>query len=182
VRGSLLSSLGALAIAAAVALGVAGCGGGSDSSSSSSESTGATTAAAGGGKQTKTAVHSSSLSKEEFVEKADAICVREKTKGLEAMGAYAKEHQGAAGQSKAEVIGEAIQKVFLPSVQAQVDQIRALGAPEGEEQEVEAVLVALEEAVEEASHGTPSSARFSQSFANAGALATEYGLTSCVYG
>jgi hypothetical protein len=179
VRGSLLSSLGALAIAAAVALGVAGCGGGS-SNSTSAESTGSTTTAAGGGKQTKT--HSPSLSKEEFVEKADAICTRGKTKGLEAMGVYAKEHQGTAGQSKAEVIGEAVQKVFLPSVQSQVDQIRALGAPAGEEQEVEAILAALEEAVEEASQGAPSSARFAKSFASAGALAREYGLTACVYG
>ncbi len=162
-------------------LGVAGCGGGSSSSdSTSAESTGSTATAASGGKQTKT--HSSSLSKEEFVERADAICVREKTKGLEAMGAYAKEHQGTAGQSKAEVIGEAVQKVFLPSVQSQVDQIRALGAPEGEEQEVEAILAALEEAVEEASQGAPSSARFAKSFANSGTLATEYGLTACVYG
>lgn len=176
MRGSLLSSLGALAVAAAVALGVGGCGGGSDSTSA--ESAGAT--AAGGGKQT--AIHSSSLNKEEFIEKADAICTRAKTEGLEAMGAYVKENKGAAGQSKVELIGEAVQKVFLPSVQSQVDQIRALGAPEGEEQEVEAILVALEEGVEEASQGTPSNARFAQSFASSGALAREYGLTGCVYG
>jgi hypothetical protein len=176
VRGSLLSSLGALAIAAAIALGAGGCGGGSDSASG--ESTGAT-ATGGGANQT---VHSSSLSKAEFIKRADAICTREKTKGLEAMGAYVKESKGAAGQEKAALIGEAIQKVFLPSVQSQVDQIRALGAPEGDEQEVEAILVALEEAVEGASQGTPSSAHFAQSFSNAGSLAREYGLSGCVYG
>jgi hypothetical protein len=176
VRGSLLSSLAALAIAAAIALGVGGCGGGSNSTSSESTNT----TAASGGKQAK--VHSSSLGKTEFIEKADAICTREKTKGLEAMGAFVKENKGATGQAKAELIGEAIQKVFLPSIQSQVDQIRALGAPEGDEQEVEAILVALEEAVEGASQGSPSSARFAHSFANSGALAREYGLTACVYG
>jgi hypothetical protein len=181
VRGSLLSSLGALAIAAAIALAVGGCGGSSDSTSAEStgaESTG--TESTGGGQQTT--VHTSSLSKTEFIEKADAICTREKSKGLNAMGAYVKENQGATSLGKAELIGEAIQKVFLPSVQSQVDQIRALGAPAGEEQEVEAILVSLEEAVEGASQGTPSSARFAQSFANSGALAREYGLTACVYG
>jgi hypothetical protein len=195
----LLSSLCALAVAAAIALIVGGCGGsssGGSTAASGGESTAAAhgessgggsggestgTTPAGGGKETT--AHSSSLSKAEFVEQANAICTREKTKGLEEMGAYAKQHRGAAtGQAKIELIGEAIQKVFLPSVQSQVNQIRALGAPAGDEQEVEALLDSLEEAVEKASQGTASSARFGQAFASSGKLAREYGLSDCVYG
>jgi hypothetical protein len=199
----LLSSLCALAVAAAIALIVGGCGssgssstaatGGESTAAANGESTAANdestggggestgTASAGGNKETT--AHSSSLSKAEFVKQANAICTREKTKGLEAMGAYAKQHRGAAtGQAKIELIGEAIQKVFLPSVQSQVNQIRALGAPAGDEQEVEALLDSLEEAVEKASQGTASSARFGQAFASSGKLAREYGLSDCVYG
>jgi hypothetical protein len=195
----LLSSLCALAIAAAIALVVGGCGSSGSSSSSTAASGGESTAAtngeptAGGGSQstgTGTAgggkektPHSSSLSKAEFIKQADAICTREKTKGLQAMGAYVKQHQGATTeQAKAELIGEAVQKVFLPSIQSQVNQIRALGAPAGDEQEVEALLDALEEAVEKASEGAASSANFAQAFTGSAKLAREYGLSGCVYG
>lgn len=190
VRGSLLSSLGVLAIAAAVALAVGGCGGSSDSNGGGGESTGST---GGGGKETsgggkeatggkETTVQSSSLSRAEFVERAGAICTREKTKGLEEMGAYVKQHPGATGAGKLELIGEALQKVFLPSVQRQIDQIRALGAPAGDEQEIEAFLSALQEAVDEAGQGTPSNGKFGQAFASSANLAHEYGLDACAYG
>jgi hypothetical protein len=173
----LLSSLCAVAIAAAVALAVGGCGGG-DSTGSGGESTSSTTGGGGG----ETTVHSSSLSKAEFSEKAAAICTREKTKGLEAMSTYLKQHPGAAGAAKIELIGEALQKVFLPAVQRQIDQIRALGAPAGDEEEIEAFLSALQEAVDEASQGTPSNGKFAQAFASSASIAHEYGLDACAYG
>lgn len=155
---------------------MAGCGSSGDSTAASSESTGTATT----GKEAP--VHSSSLSKEEFIAQAGAICTKEKTAGLEAMGNYVKQHPGATGQGKVALIGEALQKVFLPSIQRQVDQIRALGAPEGEEQEVEAFLDALQEAVDQASQGTPSGGKFGKAFASSAALAHEYGLTACAYG
>jgi hypothetical protein len=174
----------------AIALAVAGCGGSGDSTSGSSESTGTATAGkeAGGtnkegkGGGNEAPVHSSSLSKEEFIAKAGAICTREKTKGLEAMGEYVKQQPGVAGKAKIELIGEALQKVFLPAVQRQIDQIRALGAPEGEEAEVEAFLSALQEAVDQAGQGTPANGQFAKDFASSAALAHEYGLTACAYG
>lgn len=191
VREGPLSSLCVLAIAAAVALTVGGCGGGG-SSGSSSEST-ATATASGGGKEAspggkeasgggkQAGGGSSSLSKEEFIAKAGAICTREKTKGLEEMGEYVKQHP-ATGKAKLEEIGEALQTVFLPAVQRQVDQIRALGAPAGDEDEVEAILDALEEAVQEAGQGTPSNGSFAKAFASSASLAREYGLAACAYG
>lgn len=179
VRGSLLSSLCTLAIAAAIALAVGGCGGGSDSTTGSGGESTSSTAAGGGG---ETTVRSSSLSKAEFSEKAAAICTREKTKGLEAMGTYLKQHPGATGAAKIELIGEALQKVFLPAVQRQIDQIRALGAPAGDEEEIEAFLSSLQEAVDGASQGTPSNGKFAQAFASSASLAHEYGLDACAYG
>lgn len=190
VREARLSSLCALAIAAAIGLTVGGCGGSSDSTAVSSESTDTATAgkeAGGAGKEGKgggneAPVHSSSLSKEEFIAQAGAICTKEKTAGLEAMGEYVKQQPGVAGAAKIELIGEALQKVFLPAVQRQIDQIRALGAPEGEEAEVEAFLSALQEAVDQAGQGTPANGQFAKDFASSAELAHEYGLTACAYG
>lgn len=145
---------------------LAGCGGGSDSSSSTA---GGATASAGG-----------EISQEEFVERADAICTSGKKKGLLAMSAYAKAHQGS-GKSKSALLIEAIHATFLPQVQTQVEEIRALGLPEGEADQAKAFLKAMEEGIETASKAGQGS-QFSSSFKHSAELARELGITSCVYG
>jgi hypothetical protein len=157
---------------AAVAL-VAAIGGCGSSSSSSSGSTAGSASSAEG---------SSSLSKAEFVEQADEICTEGKQKGLEEMSAYAKAH-ASPGEPKLETLAKALQAAFLPAVQTQVDEIRALGAPQGDEAEVKAILAALEEAVESASKSSPSAGpNFGSNFKHSGELAREYGLNGCAYG
>jgi hypothetical protein len=161
-------------MATAVAVALYGCGGGSGSTG--------TSAGAGTGAETSSeaTVRSSSLSKEEFTAKADAICTRGKKQGLVAMSAYVKEHPGSS-KSKSEQLIEAIHATFLPQIQKQVDQIRALGAPEGEEEQVTAILAAMEEGVEAAASAS-ANAQFSQSFEHSAELAREYGIEACVYG
>jgi hypothetical protein len=180
VRGTLLPGV-CLALVAAIAVLVGGCGGGSDSTG---------TAGTGGGAEAKSgngsaAEAASSLSKSEFVEKADAICNRDKRQGLAEMSTYVKEKgaESASPQAKIALLREALQAVFLPKVQDQIDEIRALGAPQGDEQEVEAFLAALQEGLDAASKAaTPTNALFGQSFKRSGELARAYGLTACAYG
>jgi hypothetical protein len=65
-------------------------------------------------------------------------------------------------------------------VRKQIDEIRALGIPSGDEQEVEAIFAAAEEALKETEED-PSV--FGQGgvgpFAKANKLSREYGLTVC---
>jgi len=118
----------------------------------------------------------------EFVEQANAICEEGKERGLEAMGAYAKEHPGS-GLSQQEQLAVALQKAFLPELQKQVDEIRQLEPPAGDEQQVEAFLVATEEAVEASSKGPASTGdQFDPNFDRSARLARAYGLSGCIYG
>src|SRR5262249_11304986 len=81
---------------------------------------------------------------------AGTICENGKKKGLEEMSVYAKAHRNSA-KPKSALLIEAIHATFLPAVQRQVKEIRALGLPEGEEPKVRAFLDAMEEDVQAAS-------------------------------
>ncbi len=179
--------------AIAVAVAIAGCGGGSDSSSGSTAAGGETTSAANessgksaqgkGESSSGKSVQAGDLSKSEFVKQANAICEEGKKQSLEKMAAYVKEHNGGSAQPSAELVVEAVQVVFIPQVQAQIGEIRALGSPQGDEGTVEAFLDAMEEGAEAASEAsTSSTSKFGQSFKRSAELAHEYGLDGCAYG
>jgi hypothetical protein len=121
--------IGALSVGALLFAGllVAGCGGGSSSTT--------TTAA---------------ISKAEFVTKGNAICVAGNKKQEAEFMAFAKEH----GISEKEEPTKAQQAeladaVFVPNVQSQIDSVKALGAPSGEEQQVTSALETAQEALNE---------------------------------
>jgi hypothetical protein len=179
--------------AIAVAVAIAGCGGGSSSSGSTAaaggETTSATNESSGKSAQGKgessadKSVQSGDLSKAEFVKRANAICEEGKKQSLEKMAAFVKEHKGDSGQPSAELVVKAVQAVFIPQVQTQIDEIRALGSPQGDEATVEAFLDAMEEGATAASEAsTSSTASFGQSFKRSAELAHEYGLDGCAYG
>lgn len=178
----------------AVAAALAGCGGGGDSTSTGATANGSGANSAGstaeatttnGAATTKTAPSegSSSTSKAEFVRQANAICAAGKKQGLAAMGAYVKQHPTASPQEKVKLLTEAVQTAFLPEIQTQIDEIRALGAPAGDEGQVNAYLAAMQEGVDAASKASsPSTSLFGQSFKRSAGLARKYGLDSCAYG
>jgi hypothetical protein len=133
----------------AVALIAAGCGGGDDDSD--------TTA--------------TSLTKAEWIAKADTICQQ----GSQEIEQAAKQQFGNQRPTAAEVqqfsLGTAI-----PSTQTQVDKIRALGAPSGDEDEVNKILDTVQADIDEAK----SSGKVEDSaFADGNALAKQYGLKVC---
>ncbi len=175
-----------------VAIAIAGCGGGSDSSSGSTAAGGETTSAANeisgksaqgkGESSSGKAVPAGDLSKSAFVKQANAICEEGKKQSLEKMGAYVKEHKGSSETANLKLIGEAIRTVFIPQIQDQIDAIRVLGAPAGDEAQVEGILTALEENAEAALDSSGTSAALGQSFKSSAELAHEYGLDGCAYG
>lgn len=112
------------------------------------------------------------LSKEEFISQADAICQES-----DAEVAMAAEEAGLNQKSSEQEINAFITDTVPPNVQQQADEIDALGKPEGDEEEITAIVEGLNSAVAETEEDPSSNA-----FAEPSMLAQEYGLQSCGQG
>jgi hypothetical protein len=148
----LLAALVALAVVA-----VAGCG----SSSSSTEST-------------------ASLSKAEFLKKGNAIC----KEGNESINGEFEEFDKENNLSETaeppkEEQEEAVEQVLIPAINRQVEEVKALGTPEGDEGELAELISAEEGVVEEAEENPLLLFEGTAKQKEANKLATDYGLTVC---
>lgn len=147
----------ALAAFAAIAMIAAGCGGGGDSSS-----------------------ESSSLTKAEFLKQGNAVCAKGNKEIQEGFEEFEEENGLQNKQPTKAQLTEVIETVVLPGVRSQVEGVEALGAPSGEEAEVEAVTDAASEALEKGEEDPAALAsEKADPFAEANELANEYGLVKC---
>jgi hypothetical protein len=147
------TAAGLVALPLAV-IAIAGCG---SSSTSSSTTTGA---------------QGSTISKSEFVSRANAICVK---------GNAATKAAGAKlGSSPAEKqIVAYVREVEVPAVEAQISAIRALGAPAGDQATIARMLDLAKAAVERVK-AVPTILTTGQNvFAQFAKVAHPYGLSSC---
>ena len=139
-----------LRIVLAVALIAAGCGGGGDDSTSTS-----------------------SLAKPAWIAKADAICQQ----GNQEIEQAANEQFGKQDQGPTdEQIQQFTSETVVPSVQRQIDQIRDLGAPSGDEDQVNKILDTVQTDIDKTKSATTLP---DDPFADGNALATQYGLKVC---
>jgi hypothetical protein len=141
--------VGALAIAI-----VAGCGGGDDDGDSGS------------------------LTKAEFIKQADAICANG-DKTISADFEDFAEEKGIKDEPDKAQQEEAIVEVVAPAVQEQADEIKALGAPDGDEKQIEAMLTAVEEGVEDLEENPSQLTEGKNPLAKGSKLARDYGLEKC---
>lgn len=150
--------LGAMAIVVLLVLG--GCGGSDDES---------TTAA--GSSDSSLEVKTTSLSASEYKSKANQICGQQTEK---VVGVVRKAIRT---QTPVKV------STVLPAIEEMHDKLVALGAPEGETEQIEAFLVALGKDIEEA-EGKPSAStdELAVVFKQSGDLARKQGLPSCGLG
>jgi hypothetical protein len=148
-----------LLLAGAMAIGAvaAGCGGSDDDSD--------TTA----------------LTKQQFIAQADAICKKGNAEIDEGFESFAKENGLPKNQEPTDEQGtELVETVIVPSIQTQSEGIRSLGAPDGDEDEISAMLDSLDEGIEEVEE-EPEALFTSKSdpFAEPNKLAKAYGLEVC---
>jgi hypothetical protein len=141
------NALGVLCIALVAGLIAAGCGGGGDDSSTTS------------------------LAKTEWIAKADAICQQ----GNQTINQAAQQQFGNQKPTAAEVQQFATQTA-LPNTQEQVDKIRALGAPSGDEDQVNKILDTVQADIDKAKSAGDIE---NSTFADGNALAKQYGLKVC---
>jgi hypothetical protein len=119
-----------LAIAATIG---AGCGEDDDSSAS-------------GG--VTVAVTTSDLSKAEFAKEASDICSRERRDIPTQIATY--QEKNPPGDKSPEVVqAEGVEAVILPVLEKEIAQVRKLGAPSGDEEQVEAILSGQQKAIDE---------------------------------
>jgi hypothetical protein len=135
-------------------LGLAGCG-------SSGKSASATTA-----------IPATGISKADFVKRANAICVKG---NAESKAAAAK-----LGPSPSEgQIVTFVRSTEVPAVQAQIEAIRALGAPPGDAAKIAEMLKLAEHAVKEVKIQPTVISSGVDVFSGFASIAHPYGLTSC---
>jgi ABC-type glycerol-3-phosphate transport system substrate-binding protein len=148
-----------------VGLVAAGCG-------SSDDGTGST-----GGSETATA----SITKPELIKQGDAICEKGNQTIEDEADEFAEENGIDIENPSTSEQEEVVADVIAPSIQVQAEEIGALGAPSGEEDEVGAIVSAVEAAAEEAEEN-PSALVEGEGagpFAEANELAKEYGFKVC---
>ncbi len=138
----------------AMALLFAGCGGGSDSSKS--------------------------ISKEEFIAKADAICKQSNERMAAAFGKFLKDNPDLTKPSDPR-LQPLVGDVMVPNLKREIEELKELGIPDGDQEKVDAMISALEEGLETAENdpkavtGTSSDAIFGI----ASRIGGEYGLKVC---
>lgn len=151
-------------LCSAFALVLAGCG---DDEDSSTESTTAVSGATGG--------EGVALTDEEFIAAGNEICAA----GNEEIDQAANETFG--GQQPTDAQIEQFAGILVPSIQAQIDGIRALTPPEDLAADIETFLGDAEDALSEV-EADPSLLATSDDegpFADVNAQAVELGLTEC---
>jgi hypothetical protein len=122
-----------------------------------------------------------SLSKAEFVKQGNAICSKGNAKLESEFEDFADEHNFKKNKKPSEAeFEEATETILIPGISNQVEEIRALGTPEGDEGEVDELLTGAEEAVEEGEEDPVGFAEGeSPKLKEVNKQAREYGLTVC---
>jgi hypothetical protein len=151
-----------LLVTGTIAAVAVGCG--SDDSGSSSESG-----------------QAGSITNAKFVTQANTICLQARNKMRSDIAAWVREN-GSAVPHDAGV--KASRATLLPTLQSQVEEIRELGAPDGEEDQVDAFLAAMQDAVDANMENDVSlyDESFSKAFSQSGELARALGINACAYG
>jgi len=150
IRG--FAALLGILLAAATA---SGCGGGSDSD--------------------EVTVKAGPLSKAAFVRRADALCVAGRSQFNREYTAFIKKHP----PNEKEWVEEVVDKFVLPVYGKLVNQIAAIGAPKGDEQEVGKFLTTLQRRLDSMESEPKEIESSSTPFKPAEKLAQSYGLKGC---
>lgn len=146
-----------LVTALVVGVCVAGCG---SSNSTSTETT-------------------ATVSKAEFVAGGNAVCVKgEKAQEAE-INAYVKKH-GLENKKPSEAQeAELVETVLVPNIQSQIDGVKAIGAPSGEEQQVSSALELSQQTLEKIEANPELAFGNKDTFAAAGKQLHALGLKKC---
>lgn len=163
---------------------VAGCGGDDDSTTAGGGGDNGSAAAGGegsdgGDRGDSSAVEATSESKEEYVAKANALCKKRKLQ-VQADLLRLFKRLSADGPPDPEAnASKIVEEGVAPGLEAEVRELRELGAPEGDEDQVEELLTAIEASFGEAREDPEAFVNDPAAFMDTRRLAREYGIDQC---
>jgi hypothetical protein len=151
-------------VTAALALGLVACGDDDDSGSAATTTT-------------------TALTKAEFIREANRICKQQDNKISRASQQFFADAPNDQEPPASEV-AEFGRKTVFPAIQDQIDRVEALGAPEGDEDEVKAILDAAKSGLAklEANPNQLEKGGAASAFEEFQKLAGDYGLDECAAG
>lgn len=160
-RWSLIATL------VAAALIVAGCGSGGGSGEATA------------GESAASAVTTSDdLTRAKLIDRADKICSQTDETQEAELKAFLKDHPNS--QSNPRGQARLVKEAGLPPIREELEELAALGAPPGDEKDVEAILRALETAIEKSEANPASLLKDEENlFGTVRKLATKYGFGAC---
>lgn len=135
---------------------------------------------AGCGSSGSTTTTTAAISKAEFIAKGNAICVAGEKAQEARYEAFGKSHglKGNMEPTKAQQ-AELVESVSAPNIQRQINAVKALGAPSGEEQQVEEALETSQQALEKVEANPGLMFAKQNPFHEAGLQLHAVGLTKC---
>jgi hypothetical protein len=119
-----------------------------------------------------------SLTKAEFVNQANAICGKAEKEKDEDLLSYMKENPAAAKGLTASVEQELV-GVAAPPLRQMTEELGDLGAPEGDEDAVSAIIESFEAAIATLEEDPKAVMAGSNPFAEADKLSAQYGIKTC---
>jgi hypothetical protein len=141
-----------------------GCGGSSDAS--------------GGSPVT---VQTGSLSKAEFIKRADAICEASRKQYVAEYKNFTEKNEKAFTSNRAAIIKRLADEVMVPNYEKRIEEIAALGAPAADSAEVAAYVRAVEGALRRVRREPVKvSESLNTVFAPIAIAAQRYGIQSCI--
>lgn len=127
-------------------------------------------------------VETSSMTKAEFIKKANTICEKGSERFALLTSVYLKKHSSDP-KTENEIGADTLHKAILPEVEVMNEEIEELGAPAGDEEQIEAYLAAQRRSVESLEERTSVSLNnLDPAFRKPGDLARRYGIASCAFG
>ena len=132
-----------------------------------------------GSSNASAAIPTSSIDKAEFIEQANAICKPGKVRLIKAVVGYQKKHLD---EASVKVVPNAARSVIGPELEAQIEQIRELGAPSGDADEIEKYFAELQNGIDTIiAEKPPTFDEAERMLHPAGDIAIKYGIDECDY-
>jgi hypothetical protein len=132
-----------------------------------------------GSSDSTTTEKTTAITKAEFVAKGNAVCVKgEKAQEAE-FNAYVKKHGLENKKPSKAQEAELVETVLAPNIQSQIDGVKALGAPSGEEQQVNSAVELSQQTLEKIEANPELAFGQENSFAAAGKQLHALGLKEC---
>lgn len=119
----------------------------------------------------------SALTKAEFVKQANAICKEGRSEREELFKTFTAEVKS--GDVSREDQESLVTVVLKPPLEKTIESLEGLGAPEGDEKQVEAITAAMKKGLEKAEANPLVALRTNIQFAESNNLSAKYGLTDC---